>query len=128
MVLADHVVITSETRLFRTWEDAQWRDSYAVLPLESDNLDDWRIAIRHSRDKGVWWEGCGPDQPCADGEEPTVRTRAWQTQFDGYAGNLEFWVYITYVAERLPADAEARTVEIFRSLVLATVESYERVD
>jgi hypothetical protein len=128
MVFADHVVITSETRLYRTWEDAEWRAFYPLLPLESDNLDDWRGAIGLSWDKGVWGEACGPNQPCADGEEPTVQTRAWQTQFEGYAGNLEFYVHITYVAERVPADAETRTVEIFRSLVLATMDSYERVD
>jgi hypothetical protein len=128
MVLTDHVLITSETRLFRTWEEAQRRDSDPMLPLESDDLDDWLDAIVSSRDEGIWWEGCGPSQACEGGEEPTVRTRAWQTRFEGYAGNLEFYAHITYVAERLPADAESRTVEVFRNLVLATLESYERVD
>jgi hypothetical protein len=127
MVLAEHVVITSETRLYRAWEESRWREVYPALPLESDNLDQWRVALASSRDKGVWWAGCGPREPCPEGREPTVQTRAWQTQFEGHVGNLEFYVHIIYIAERLPADAESRTVEIFRSLVLATMESYERV-
>jgi hypothetical protein len=128
-ILEDHVLITSEITLFREWGDSDFAAVYPELPVASDDLDDWSVAVSTShKDDDPWWEGCGPATPCADDEEPTVRTYVWKTNFEGHAGNLEFYVRVYYIAEHLPFDAESQTIEIFRDLVLAVVESRERVE
>jgi hypothetical protein len=127
MILEDHARIGANFALYPRWEDSAHADFYPALPVQSADLDDWQAAATFRRERD-WWEGCGEGTLCAEGEEPTVQTLAWQRDFLGHVGNLEFDVTVTYIAQRLPADVELRTVEIFRDLVLATMESYERVD
>jgi hypothetical protein len=126
VVLEDHALITSEITLYSDWEGSPWDGVYPELPVESDRLDDWEVAIWARDDREVWWEGCG-SAPCDDGDEPTVRTYRLGLKFFGHVGNLEFYARVSYIAERLPADAESRIVAIFRDLVLAGVGSYGRV-
>ena len=49
--------------------------------------------------------------------------------FNGHVGNLDFdEVRVQYIAEVIPADVESRVLAIFRDLVLAVLDTYERVD
>lgn len=128
MILEDHARISAEIALYRDWADSDWSRIYPELPVASDDLEDWSIAIWASDDPRVRWEGCGPATPCGDSENPTVRTYALQTRFQAHVGNLEFYVRVSYIAEELPADVRERTIEIFRDLVLTVVDSRERVD
>jgi hypothetical protein len=127
MILEDHGSLSAELLLWRSWEDSVHASLYPALPVQSADLDQWRIAMGFQRER-VGWEGCGEETPCEEGEEPTVRTRKWLTDFHGHVGNLEFEVTVSYIAQRRPADLERRTVEIFRDFVLAAMQSYERAD
>jgi hypothetical protein len=122
VLLEDHVLVNATITVFRERSDSRWADVYPDLPVGSDDLDDWAVAVLYQRDLDNWLEGCEPDLVCAEGEEPTVSTDAWQTTFNGFVGNLEFYVTVTYVAERLPTNAQALNVAVFRELVLAEVD------
>lgn len=126
MVRADHVFIRMDYAVYRKWEDSD-EQSYPELPVWSDDVELWR-QFDITRDPRVVWEGCGPATPCEDGEEPTVRTYGLRAWYSGHVGNLELDVRIEYIAERLPVDVEDRLVAIFRDLVLAVVDSKERVE
>jgi hypothetical protein len=126
-ILEDHARIGAQVRLYPQWEDSPFADLYRPLPVQSAALDDWRTAVGIS-EEDVRWEGCGEGMPCAEGEEPTVRTLVLHVDFTGHVGNLEFDVTVSYIAQRLPADVELRAVEIFRDFVLAAMEGYELRD
>jgi hypothetical protein len=127
MVRDDHVYVSLNMALFRQWRDSSWYGVYPEIPVGSDDLRDWSFGIPRPG-RNVVWEGCGPATPCAGGEEPTVRTYSSQTGFYGHVGNLEIYARITYIAEHLPADVQDRITAIFRELVLAIVDSKERVE
>lgn len=128
VVAADHVVITAHMSLYDDWSNAPWRDQYPEIPIYSEDLEDWQGTLWVSRDRGVWRESCAPDESCAENSDGGERNHAWTSSFEGRVGSLDFWVTVVYIAEELPADVRERTVEIFRDLVLATLETYERVD
>jgi hypothetical protein len=128
MVVEEHAAVVSEIALYREWGDSPFAGQYPELPVGSHDLHDWEVAVWAEDDRGVWWEGCGPETPCEAGEPPTVRTRARQLRFEGHVGNLEFDAAVIYIGERLPADVEARVVAIFRDLVLASIDNYARAD
>jgi hypothetical protein len=128
MVLNDHVWIFAQVSLRPSRTDLFLRE-LDDLPLESDDLGDWdRAASVYSDDRGVVWQGCGNGIPCADGEEPTVQTRAMHTDVRGRVGNIQFIVGVTYTAVNLPADVELRNLAIFRDLVLADVARREQME
>lgn len=128
MILEDHARISAQVNLYRRRDDPLNTNlglSNRPLPVQSVDLDDWRVAAGFDREM-VWWEGCGEEGPCAEGEQPTTGTRAWQVVFKGHVGNLEFLdVTVSYIAQRLPADVELRTIEIFRDFALAAMDGYE---
>ena len=113
---------------FRDWADSDWSETYRPLPVSVDDLAAWSATGTGPRLIDPWREGCAPATPCPAGEEPTVRTRAHQSLFTAHAGNLEFHVRITYIAERPPPDVEERIVAIFRELALAAIADRARVD
>lgn len=124
-LLEDHFQVTSEVALYRDWSRSRWAGEYPALPLRSADIGTWDVGVLGTRNIDGWWEGCGSGQtPCADDEEPEVRTDARQTIFQGHVGNLEFYVHVTYVSEDPPPDAEERNTEVFRDLVRATVDNY----
>jgi hypothetical protein len=122
MLLEDHVLVGATITVFQERSDSSWASVYPDLPVGSEDLDDWAVAILYWRDLDDWRQGCEPDLVCAEGEESTVSTDAWQTVFNGFVGNLEFYVRVTYAAERLPTNAQALNVAVFRELVLAEVD------
>jgi hypothetical protein len=128
IVLEEHVRVSAHFTLFRDWADSDWGEMYRPLPVSSDDRAAWSAARTTARLIDPWREGCAPATPCPAGEEPTVQTRAHQSLFAAHAGNLEFHVRITYIAERLPPDVEERTVAIFRELALAAIANRERLD
>jgi hypothetical protein len=131
MIIEDHASITAQIQLYRSWEsspNSQLR-SWPALPVASDNLDDWERTATTRDDQRVQWEGCGGDTPCEEDEEPTLRTYVSRWAFRGHVGNLDFdEVRVQYVAQEIPADVESRVLAIFRDLVLAVLDTYERVD
>lgn len=124
MVLDDHVQFTLHVTVFQ--DRPAWFRDFQALPVESDDLGVWPLGV--SRPISVVWEGCGPGVACAEGEKPTVRTHVRQASFEGHIGNLEINARINYIAEGLPADVAERTAAIYRDLVLAVVDSKERVE
>jgi len=122
ILLEDHVIVSGRITVFRDRSDSPWAGTYPDIPVTSDDLNDWAVAVIFQRDVEGWREGCLPDGPCAEGERPTVRTDAWETVFVGFVGNLEFYVPVVYVSRDLPDDVAVRNVEIFREFVLAEVD------
>jgi hypothetical protein len=125
IVLQDHVHVSAHFTLFRQWAGTEL---YRPLPISVDDLAAWSAVRTGTRLIDPWREGCAPATPCPTGEEPTVRTRGHESLFAAHAGNLEFYVNVVYIAERLPPDVEERTVAIFRELALAAIAERERVD
>lgn len=128
-ILDDHTVITAQIQLYRTWADApnSRLQYWPELPVASTNLDDWERTSTKRDDQRVWWEGCGANTPCKGDEEPTVRSYVSRWAFRGHVGNLDFdEVRIQYIAERIPPDVESKVLAIFRDLVLAVLDSYQR--
>lgn len=131
MIVEDHASVSANIYLYRRWEDSRnsRQQFWPELPVGSDDLDDWKETVWTTDRRRVRWEGCGPETPCQDGEEPTVRTYASQWAIRGHVGNLDFdEVVVQYIAEQIPADVESRVLAIARDVVLAVVDSYERID
>lgn len=127
-VLTDHVQVEAHFRLYRDREtDSPNVDLYPALPPEPGELDQWDQAASWNRKRRVWWEECEP-APCAEGQEPTVRTYAFQRDFKGHVGNLEFDVTVAYIGETLPRGVEVTVVSVARDVVLAMVATKQRVD
>ena len=122
MILEDHVIVDSRVTVFQERSDSPWVAVYRDIPVVSGDLEDWAVAIGHHRDVERWREGCLPDGMCAEGQRPMVHTKAWETVFEGFVGNLEFYVAVVYVSRNIPDDVVMRNLEIFRELVLAEVD------
>lgn len=127
MLLDDHVVITSQIRLFPNWYESSFAGQYPALPVDSEDLADWFVGVFVPGDADVWREWCG-SEVCEEGERPTSRTHRKETLFAAHVGNLEFYVAVIYGAESLPGNVRRQAVTIFRELVLATMEVWNRVD
>src|SRR5690606_22179660 len=126
ILLEDHVIVDAHITLFLERSASPWAGVYPDVPVASDDLEDWAVAIGHHRDVERWREGCLPDGMCAEGQRPTVYTKAWETVFEGFVGNLEFYVAVVYVSRNLPDDVVMGNLEIFRELVLAEVDRRTR--
>ncbi|HEY8473652.1 MAG TPA: hypothetical protein VIL37_13585 [Natronosporangium sp.] len=124
VIFEDSAVLGGTIRLYRDIADA-WPSTDYELPIESADLNDWLPATGY-HEEFVWYEGCGPDTTCDDGELPTVL--AWQSELRGRVGNLEFRLRATYRSTDLPADVEMRNAAMLRDLVLAALEGRERVE
>jgi hypothetical protein len=131
----EYARISARIVLYRAWNDSpnsQVR-AYDELPVSSGDLGDWEAAAQVRDDPSVLGEGCGPAAPCEEGEEPTERSYRLHWEFSGHVDNLDFAnVAVTYRVERLPLDLaasmEPTVVAIFRDLVLAVLDGYERAD
>lgn len=131
MLAEEHASVSANVTLYRRWEDSpnSGLEYWPELPVGSDDLDEWERAAWTSDDRRVRWEGCGPNTPCEEGEEPIFRTHASRWAFTGHVGNLDFdEVTVQYIGAQIPADVESKVVAIFRDFVLAVIETYERVD
>lgn len=127
-VLADHVVVNAKFKLYRDREaDSPNVDLYPELPPEPGELDEWDEAFPTTGQQRAWWEECEP-APCAEGQDPSVRTYAFQRDFRGHVGNLEFDMTVAYIGETLPPGVEDTVVSVARDVVLAMVATKERVD
>lgn len=126
VIFEDSAVLGGMIRLYQDIADA-WPSTDYELPVGSTDLSDWLPATGY-HDEFVWYEGCGPDTPCADGEPPTVRVLGWRSELHGRVGNLEFELHATYRSTDLPADVEMRNAAMLRDLVLAALEGRERVE
>lgn len=128
-VLTDHVQIEAQFRLYRDHADSTFVELhlYPELPPEPGELDEWDEAFPTTGQQRAWWEECEP-APCAEGQDPSVRTYAFQRDFRGHVGNLEFDMTVAYIGETLPPGVEVTVVSVARDVVLAMVATKERVD
>jgi hypothetical protein len=126
----DHVWFNVRISLYPEWDESAWPPTRKELPVASVDVADWRRATAFELGQpGVWREGCGPDlTPCAEGEEPTVRTREWTTSVDGHVGNLRVRMVSRYIAVDLPPDAEQTVLNLHRDFLLWIVDNWEHAD
>lgn len=120
IVDGDHVRVYVRASLYPHRDEAIMLGAFPDLPVDSEDLNDWAVAVLNSRAVDPWTEGCPLDPACGEGEDTGVE--AWWSEMNGMVGNLEFDSRIHYIAESPPDDALITNLEIFRAFVLAELE------